>query len=85
MYHLPQVEDLFATLAGGNPLQSKTLLMRMQIPLDEESKQYMLPLTPKKDCLDTTDYHLMYQQHPLSSREQWKGCFKDTSCIHILR
>ena len=37
----------------------------------------MLPLTLIKDCVDTTDYHLVCQQHPLSSKEPWKGCFKE--------
>ena len=82
--YLPRVENLFTTLAGGKSFTKLDLAHAYaQIPLDSRQNS-TLPLIPIKHCLDTTNCHLVCQQHPLSSKEQcMEGLLQGTPNVSI--
>ncbi len=63
VYPLPRVEDLFAVLGGGTVFSKIDLTSAyLQIPLDEESKQYTVIKKPIRDYSATNDCPSAYQQ-----------------------
>ena len=68
-YPLPKIEDLFASLSGGQKLTLQVLTSRFPWTSSQRST---LQYTLLKDSIATTDYHLVWLQLPLFSRGQWR-------------
>ena len=59
-YSLPKIEDLFASLSGGKLFSKMDLASAyLQIPLDEQSKEYIPLSIHIKDYAATTDFPLV--------------------------
>ena len=80
-YPIPQVEDLFAKLAGGKAFTKLDLSQAyLQLPLDEESKE-LLVVNTQKVCFATLGCPTEYHQHQEFSRGTWKIYYRESPML----
>ena len=73
-YPIPRVQDLFAKIGGGKTFTKLDLSQAyLQVPLDEESKKYVV-INTQKGLSGTQGFHMEYPQLQAYFRGLWRMC-----------
>ena len=76
-YPIPKVEDLLATLGGGEKFTKLDVNQTyQQLQLDDESKRYTILSTHIKGCFSIIAFHREFRLPRISSNVTWKICYK---------
>ena len=71
-YPIPKVEDLFAKLAGGKTFTKLDLSQAyQQLPLDKESKKYVV-INTQKGLFRTLGYRIVFHPHQEFFKGSWR-------------